>query len=115
VPLGDEPLAEPAKPVEPSAPTQLDAAPTPAAPRVKIDLGGLKASSAPTEAKPTPPRVKIDTKGLKEGSAPTEAPKPKLKFDASALRREPPPTQAQPPLEPPREADDTSKPDEGDH
>ncbi|MFQ3647588.1 MAG: protein kinase, partial [Anaerolinea sp.] len=42
VPLGDEPLAEPAKPVEPSAPTQLDAAPTPAAPRVKIDLGGLK-------------------------------------------------------------------------
>lgn len=133
VPLGDEPLPEPAPPERetPSAPTQVDIAPQPAAPRVKIDFGGLNAApteaqpapprvkidlgglnAAPTEAQPTPPRVKVDTKGLKESAAPTEAPKPKLKFDASALRREPPPTQVQPPLEPSQESGEESPPDE---
>ncbi len=104
VPLGDEPT--PVKPAEPSAPTQLDPAPPSAAPRVKVELSGLKERAAPTEAKPAAPRVKIDTKGLKERAAPTEA-KPKLKFDASALRREPPPIQVQPPLEAPKDDDET--------
>jgi hypothetical protein len=67
----------------------------PPAPRVKIDTKGLKQTVASGADRPAAPRVKIDTKGLKGNPAPTEARPPKIKFDASALRREPPTARAE--------------------
>jgi hypothetical protein len=114
VSLREEAAADvPAASASPSAPTQLDPTPPilaeepprsestpsevqkPPAPRVKIDTKGLKQTAASGADRPAAPRVKIDTKGLKGNPAPTEARPPKIKFDASALRREPPTARAE--------------------